>query len=199
MQEGKLYRYKLDLGKERNDKPFADINFTSFYVEHLDGEAEIKLGSINNNPYDLNSLISMEGLKPTEQFYLTNEKQEGKTLQLVIVKGMKVRTSAMNSMSVIDTVGIKSSQVNFDDENNDLIVKPRNSKAESSVPITPSDTDVIDVTSGIYIGTMGDLRVRMKSGETVTYKSLANGVIHSIRCDKIFQSGTTAEDILALY
>lgn len=73
------------------------------------------------------------------------------------------------------------------------------SKATGAVVVTPNDTTVISVTSGLYLGTSGDVAVTMKDGSNVTFKSLAAGVIHPICITKVKATGTTATNILAVY
>ena len=77
------------------------------------------------------------------------------------------------------------------------------SKAEIGIPITPSDASYLpQVTSGVYVGQTGDLVVtlkNMKDGESINLKNLAEGSIHPISAKKIWSTGTTATDILAIY
>jgi hypothetical protein len=55
-------------------------------------------------------------------------------------------------------------------------------------------------TRGIHLGTGGDLNVTLaQDGSTVTYKSLAAGIIHAIAASRVWATGTTATEILALY
>jgi len=197
---GYIKEHNFDLSTKRE---WEEINvseyFTTFAVKNLEGLCYIKFNAKNEPSHLLNDISYIKGMETVEKFYLYNEKQEGKKLSILTGNDVELMTSQMNSVKITETVGLKSNQVNFDDENNDLIVKPRNSKIEDSIRITPSDTDIIDLTSGIYIGSMGDLKVRMKSGNIETFKDLSNGIIHPIRCDKIFDTGTTASSVLALY
>ena len=63
---------------------------------------------------------------------------------------------------------------------------------------TPSDTDRIRPTRGIYMGVEGDLRVELLSGDVVTFGDLVGGVIHPIRATRILATGTTAASVLVL-
>jgi len=66
--------------------------------------------------------------------------------------------------------------------------------------ITPDDEeDLPYVTRGIYVGTPGDLTVDMYGGGTnVTWPNLAAGVTHSIWATKVYETGTTASQILGV-
>jgi len=71
-------------------------------------------------------------------------------------------------------------------------------KGEDFVAVTPSDSTVLTLTQGIYIGTSGDLVVLTKAGTTATFKNISSGVIYPIQCTKVGVSSTAA-DILAVY
>ena len=72
--------------------------------------------------------------------------------------------------------------------------------ADDGVEITPSDTvDLERVTRGLYVGTIGDVKVTMASGNTVTWVALAAGVIHPLQVRRVFATGTDATDIVAAY
>ena len=71
--------------------------------------------------------------------------------------------------------------------------------AHGAVVVTPSDTTVIPITRSIYIGTAGNLTVRMADGQdTVLFASAPIGIL-SIQVDKVYATGTGAANILALY
>jgi hypothetical protein len=67
--------------------------------------------------------------------------------------------------------------------------------------VTPSDaTDLTEgYTDGIYIGSSGNLSVVDGAGATVTFTSLAAGVVHPIRTRRIRSTGTTALAIIGLW
>ena len=70
-----------------------------------------------------------------------------------------------------------------------------------SVP-NDSDTDLRATSNGFYIGTEGDLQVQLenqKDGESITFVGLKAGIIYAIKADKVLASGTTADNILAVY
>jgi len=75
-------------------------------------------------------------------------------------------------------------------------------KARKAESITPSDVDDIDVTEGLYLGTSGDVKITltdMEDGTSVVLKGLQEGVIHPLRIKRIWNTDTTAEDIIAIY
>lgn len=63
--------------------------------------------------------------------------------------------------------------------------------------ITPADTDLSELTSSIYIGAAGDLKVKLAgSGQIVTYVGMLAGVFYPIRASQIM-ADTTAGSIVA--
>jgi hypothetical protein len=75
---------------------------------------------------------------------------------------------------------------------------PSTSAAQDAVAVTTSDATIIPVTRALYIGTGGNLKVRMASGNTVTFTSVAAGVF-PIQVDMVYSTDTTASGIFALY
>lgn len=73
--------------------------------------------------------------------------------------------------------------------------------AIGSVPVTPNDTTALTggATKGIYIGGAGDIRVDMANGDNITFKSMSVGMIHPISVTKVYVTGTTATNIVAVY
>lgn len=70
--------------------------------------------------------------------------------------------------------------------------------AASAAAVTPDDETNIEPTRGLYLGTGGDLKVMMLAGTAVTFANLAAGIIHPIVAIRIYATGTTAGDIVAL-
>lgn len=71
--------------------------------------------------------------------------------------------------------------------------------AENGFPITPNDSvDLATPAKGIYVGTFGDLKVRMLGGGIVTFVGITAGIIHPIQVAKVFATGTNAQDIVGL-
>ena len=73
--------------------------------------------------------------------------------------------------------------------------------AEHAFAITPHDTnDLAYATRGIYVGATGDVKVDMLGGESaVTFTGLAAGIIHPIRATRVYNTDTTATNIVGVY
>ena len=76
-------------------------------------------------------------------------------------------------------------------------------KARDCEVITPNDSEDIEyISNGIYVGETGDLAVtleKMDDGQSITFKDLAAGVIHPMRVKRVWDTNTTADDIIAVY
>lgn len=72
--------------------------------------------------------------------------------------------------------------------------------ALDAASVTPNDTSNLSrVTRGLYVGTSGNVRVAMADGTVVTLANLAGGMVHPLQVRRVYASGTTAADIVALY
>jgi hypothetical protein len=72
--------------------------------------------------------------------------------------------------------------------------------AESAFAITPDDNnDLANPTRGIYVGSAGDVAVVMVNGESVTFSTLAAGIVHPIGVKRVKSTGTTAANIIGVY
>lgn len=72
--------------------------------------------------------------------------------------------------------------------------------------VTPSDTLGIPSVSGgknngcvLYIGSAGDIRVETVGGDDVTFKGVNAGQFFPVNVVKVFSTGTTADEIVALW
>jgi hypothetical protein len=71
--------------------------------------------------------------------------------------------------------------------------------ASFAVAITP-DTELDQVSRGIYVGIAGDITVVMAGdGNVVLFASLPAGALLPIRTKLITASGTSASELVALY
>lgn len=70
---------------------------------------------------------------------------------------------------------------------------------EDGAAVTPSDSADIDVTSAMWVGGAGDLKVTYKSGRTDTLQAVPAGMYMPIRVTRVWATGTTATKISALY
>ena len=51
----------------------------------------------------------------------------------------------------------------------------------------------------LYVGTAGDLRVLTAGGDDVTFVGVSGGSFIPVNCIQVFNTGTTASDIIALW
>lgn len=64
--------------------------------------------------------------------------------------------------------------------------------------VQPSVKEELDrVSRALYIGNGGDVKVEMR-GEEITFVNVADSTLLPIRVSKVFDSGTTATDIVAI-
>lgn len=75
------------------------------------------------------------------------------------------------------------------------------SPATNAVAVTPHNSnDLGYVTRAVYVGTGGNLTVKMQdSGTSVTFVAVPTGTTLPIRCTRILATGTDAADIVALW
>ena len=74
---------------------------------------------------------------------------------------------------------------------------PAAAAIRKAVAITPHNTNALATpTKAIYCGVGGDLKVTLVAGGTVTLKNLAYGMWHPIEASVVFDTGTTATDII---
>jgi hypothetical protein len=73
------------------------------------------------------------------------------------------------------------------------------SPASYAVPVVPHDVTLLDRnTKALYVGTAGDVKATMRGGGDVTFKAVPAGTVLPIRVVRVFATGTTAADIVAL-
>ena len=80
------------------------------------------------------------------------------------------------------------------------------SNANSSIPAssayvpTLSDSEELTIVSrAIYVGTGGDLKVTLVGTGTVTFKNLPSGATMGVKAKQIWDTGTTASNLVVLY
>lgn len=72
--------------------------------------------------------------------------------------------------------------------------------AHSAAAVTPSDSAVIPVTRGLFIGGGGTVKVDMAvDGAAITFNALVAGTILPVQVTRVYSTGTTATSIIALY
>lgn len=62
-----------------------------------------------------------------------------------------------------------------------------------------ADTALSYPTTGVWVGTGGDLEVVMLAGNTVIYPNVPSGVILPIRITMVVSTNTTASDLVAMW
>jgi len=69
--------------------------------------------------------------------------------------------------------------------------------------VVPSDTvDLTTTAKAIYVGTTGDVKVELSAdtvGVATVFKNVPAGAFLSIRARRIWSTGTTASNIVAMY
>jgi hypothetical protein len=72
--------------------------------------------------------------------------------------------------------------------------------SEYAVTIQPSDSSGLPyATRAIYVGTAGDLRVRMLGHSEVTFVNIPQGAVLPLRVTQVFATGTTAANMVGLW
>lgn len=70
----------------------------------------------------------------------------------------------------------------------------------SGAAVTPNDgTDLAYVTRALWIGGAGNLKVTLLDGSAVTLNGCAAGQVVPVRAARVWATGTTATNIVALY
>lgn len=84
---------------------------------------------------------------------------------------------------------------NFSDSRDSL-----ESPAENAYSVTPNNTtDLPFATRAFYVGGAGDVKIDTVGGDTVTLVGCLAGSYHPIRIKRVYLTGTTATNIIALY
>ncbi len=74
------------------------------------------------------------------------------------------------------------------------------SPPEHAAAILPQDgADLAVATRALYVGTGGDVAVRMLDGSVVTLANVPNGTMLPLRVDRVLATGTTADAILGFW
>jgi hypothetical protein len=71
---------------------------------------------------------------------------------------------------------------------------------EEAAPIAPDNTaDLAVATRALYVGTGGDVRLRMLGGGEVTLTNLASGSLIPVRAIRVFATGTNANGLIGFW
>lgn len=68
-----------------------------------------------------------------------------------------------------------------------------------AIAVTPNDSTDIPLTSGIFVGGAGNISVTMQSGKQITFTAPQVGTILPIHAKRVWATGTTATNLIALY
>jgi len=83
---------------------------------------------------------------------------------------------------------------------NDKLRRRYSSKGLALQITTNDNSDIADKNFNIYVGTGGHIKVDTEGGNTITLKNVPSGTyINWIEVKKIYRTGTTARDIVAIY
>ena len=69
--------------------------------------------------------------------------------------------------------------------------------AAGAVAVTPSDSTALDFRA-LWVGGAGNVAVRTRNGQTVTFSGVAAGTVLPVQGDRVMSASTTATLILAL-
>jgi len=73
-------------------------------------------------------------------------------------------------------------------------------QAIKAVDVVPATQETLVIPGAVlYIGTGGNIKVDTVSGDTVTFKNVADGSVLAVQVKKVYNTGTSANDIIALY
>lgn len=74
-------------------------------------------------------------------------------------------------------------------------------QATEAVAVTPSDgSDLATIHALIYVGVGGDVKADVSgSGTGIVFKNCTAGTILPVKVDRVYATGTTATDLVALY
>lgn len=73
-------------------------------------------------------------------------------------------------------------------------------QAIKAVDVVPATQETLAIPGAVlYIGTGGNIKVDTVSGDTVTFKNVADGSVLAVQVKKVYNTGTSANDIIALY
>ena len=82
-------------------------------------------------------------------------------------------------------------------------------QASRAVLVVPSDTQEIPNPAAqnglgnygcvLYVGVAGNLRVTTVAGDDVTFENIQNGSFFPVQVKQVFSTGTTADNIIALW
>lgn len=74
------------------------------------------------------------------------------------------------------------------------------SPASNAAAVTPNDsTDLETDARALWVGTSGNVKIDTTGGQTVTFVGVIGGSIVPMRTRRVYATGTTASNILAIW
>ncbi len=71
---------------------------------------------------------------------------------------------------------------------------------EGAAAVTPNDsTDLTTIARALYVGGAGNVKIDAADGSTVTFSGVLAGSILPVRVARVYSTGTTASNIVAIY
>lgn len=69
----------------------------------------------------------------------------------------------------------------------------------SAAAVIPHDTNLIATTNALYVGGTGAVKVDMAGGGSVTFSAVPAGAVLPVQAVRVYATGTTATNVVALY
>ncbi|MCC6727893.1 MAG: hypothetical protein IT208_00980 [Chthonomonadales bacterium] len=70
--------------------------------------------------------------------------------------------------------------------------------AARAAPVSPADEDMAEWALALYVGLGGDVRLTTWRGDTATFSNVPSGSVLPVRARRVWSTGTTAGEIVAL-
>jgi len=71
---------------------------------------------------------------------------------------------------------------------------------QNAVPIAPNDTGSLAlITRALFVGSTGDVAVRMQGGQTMTFSNMQGGTQYAMRVEQVLATGTTTTGIIGMW
>ena len=72
-------------------------------------------------------------------------------------------------------------------------------KGGVAIDVSTADQTIIGACRGLYIGSSGDVKVDLVNSSSITFTGALAGTILTIQATKVYNSGTTASSIVAVF
>ena len=71
-------------------------------------------------------------------------------------------------------------------------------QAIDAFEVTPSDTERLGITSVLYVGVGGHVKVQTRQGSDITFYNMNNGQFVPVQINKVYATGTTATNLVSM-